>query len=415
MKSKAILVSIIAIFAIVLTLNVVFASIVDITDVKINGVGASTSAPVIAGEVSDSVPVEVQFVANEDLSKVRVKVSIDGYKEDIEETTPYFHIINGSKYVKRFTIRFPSSMDLDDLSERASLNVEISAKGENSVEEDYEIEFQRQLYSLQILSIDAPDRVIPGSVIAIDVVVQNNGNERLDNTYVKASIPELGIERKVYTGDLEVSYPEESSNDDISDTSDRRIYLTIPANAISGTYNIEVEAYNYDTSVIAKQKIIVSSVESGILPSTTSKTLSIGEETTFDVVLVNPNDRLVVYRLTPDQSKGLIVEAEEPVVALSADSSKTVKVRVKATSSADEGSHIVVVNVDSETGPAKQVSFNVNVEKKATTADSISTLTPVFILTIVLVVIFVVLLIVLIVLLTKKPSETEEFGETSYY
>jgi preprotein translocase subunit SecG len=36
-------------------------------------------------------------------------------------------------------------------------------------------------------------------------------------------------------------------------------------------------------------------------------------------------------------------------------------------------------------------------------------------LTVILAVIFVVLLIVLIALLAKKPAETEELGETSYY
>jgi preprotein translocase subunit SecG len=40
---------------------------------------------------------------------------------------------------------------------------------------------------------------------------------------------------------------------------------------------------------------------------------------------------------------------------------------------------------------------------------------PVVIWTVVLVIVFVVLLIILIVLLTKRPTETEEFGETSYY
>jgi uncharacterized membrane protein len=267
---------------------------------------------------------------------------------------------------------------------------------------------------LYVLSIDAPDTVAPGNTVAIDVVLQNNGNERLDNTYVKVSIPELGVERKVFFGDLEVSYPEEESNDDIADTVNKKLYLTIPRNAVPGTYNLNVEAYNYDTSVTAKKKIAVSNVETGVLPSQTSKTIAIGEEATFNVVLINPNDRMVVYTLTPEEAKGLIVEVEEPVVSVSADSSRTVKVKVRATSSAEEGSHLVVVSVDSETGLVKQVSFNVNVEKKST-ATTVSTANPVFILTIVLVVIFVVLLIVLIVLLSKKPSENEEFGETSYY
>ena len=50
-----------------------------------------------------------------------------------------------------------------------------------------------------------------------------------------------------------------------------------------------------------------------------------------------------------------------------------------------------------------------------TSTGSSVTANGVLILTVVLVIIFVVLLIVLIVLLTRRPAETEEFGETSYY
>ena len=61
MKNKAILVSFIAFLAMALILNTVLASdIVTITSVKVNGVVASTSSPAIAGEVSDTVPVEVE-------------------------------------------------------------------------------------------------------------------------------------------------------------------------------------------------------------------------------------------------------------------------------------------------------------------------------------------------------------------
>ena len=140
----------------------------------------------------------------------------------------------------------------------------------------------------------------------------------------------------------------------------------------------------------------------------TSKSISVGQETIYSVVIVNPSDRMVVYTITPEESKGLIVDVAEPIVTVPADSSRTVKIRVKATESADEGTHLIVVNVNSESGLVKQVSLTANVEDTGRTDT-------VFVLTVILAIIFVVLLIVLIVLLTKKPAETEEFGETSYY
>ena len=421
MKNKAFIVSFIALFAIALALNTVIASgsdMVTITSVKINGVYASETSPAIAGEVADTVPVEVEFVANADVTDVRVKASIEGYKDDITASTPRFHIVNGSKYVKRFSLQLPSSMDLDSLTEAAQLAVEVSAKGEDTVDASYAVELQKGLYSLNILSVDAPQKVTAGDTVAFDVVLENNGNDRLDNTYVKVSIPELGVERNIYFGDLapKVDNSYEDSYENIRDTNNKILYLTIPRSAVAGNYNVVVEAYNYDTSTTVKERLVVEAVGSysGVIPSVTSKTIAVGEEATFNVVLVNPNDRMAIYSLVPDQSPGLIVNIEEPVVTVAADSSKTVKVNVKATSSAEEGTHQVVVSVNTESGLERKVSFTVNVEKTSNqvTGTGINT---VLILTVILVIVFLVLLVILIVLLTKKPTETEEFGETSYY
>jgi hypothetical protein len=324
MKNKAILVSIIALFAIVLTLNAVIASEVDVSinDVVVNDVSLMESTTA-AGFVSDNVPVEVEFTSNEDLEDVRVKVYIEGYKSEISESTYRFNTFNGSTYLKRFSLELPSSMDLDDNPEDLTLLVRISAKGQESFEQEYSIRMQRETYTLSFLSIDADEKVAAGSVLALDIVIKNNGNDRLDDTYVKASIPELGISQRVYFGDIESDV--DSDYDHIRDSINKRVYLSIPADAVSGIYNIEIGAYNYDVIVTANKKVMIDGVAA--------------EDT---------------------EDNG----------------------DVKDVGAADE------------------------------TADANNT---VLILTVILAIIFVVLLIVLIVLLAKKPAETEEFGETSYY
>jgi uncharacterized membrane protein len=420
MKNKAILVSFIALFAMILTINAVLASddFVDVNWVQVNGVLLQLNpSGTYVGQVSDTLPIEIHFKSMTNVTEpVKVKVYIEGFKDDIEQSvtlrTPLEEGVDG--YVARLYLKLPSTMDLDELSEDVTLNVRVSAQGEDSVEKSYTIRVSKDLYSLNILSIESPDTATAGSVVPLSVVLENNGNQRLDNVYVKASIPELGIERKVYFGDLDSTVDE--SYEEIRDATERNVYLTIPRNAVPGTYNIEIEAYNYDTSTSTSNKIVISGLSSGVLPGSTSKTIGIGKEATFDVTLVNPNDRMVVYSIIPEVSPGLIVTVEEPIVSVAADSSKTVKVNVKATDSAEEGTHLVTVNVNTESGLAKQVAFSVNVEKTKTTP---GTTTPVasgvLILTVILVIIFVVLLIVLIVLLTRKPTETEEFGEASYY
>ncbi|MEM0465330.1 MAG: hypothetical protein QXW97_01360 [Candidatus Pacearchaeota archaeon] len=422
MRNKAILVSFIALFAMTLTLAVVSATdFVTVTQVRANDVVLQEGAHIYIGQVSDVVPIEVQFASNANVNEyVKVKVYIEGFKEDIEKSiilrTPLEAGVEG--YVARLSIKLPSTMDIEDLKKDIILNVRISAQGQDSVEKQYTIRMQRDLYSLNILSIEAPDKVIAGSVVPFTIVVQNNGNERLNNVYVKASIPELGIVRNVYFGDLAPT--EETDYESIRDTTERNVYLTIPRNAAPGTYNVQIEAYNYDTSTIATKKIVIGSIESGAIPTSYSQSIAIGEEASFDIVLVNPSDKLVVYSVTPEKTTGLTITVDQPIVAVPAEQSKTVNVKVKATSSAQEGTNLVTVNINSETGLVKQVPLTVNV-KKTTTSENGGTTTPitasngVLILTVILVIIFVVLLIVLIVLLTRKPAETEEFGETSYY
>ena len=410
------LVSFVAVFAILVAMSTVSAyeDFVTIDEVEVNDVTIEDGI-LFSGDVDEVLPVRVHFTANTDASDVRVRVYIEGYRDEISVSSSRFHVINGTSYVKKFSIKLPSTFDLDDLSEDVNLVVRISAKGEDSVEISESILVQRNSYSLEILSVDTPQRIVAGSILPVDFVVENNGNERLDNVYVRASIPELGIERSVYVRDLE-RIPEEDLNS-IRDTESRRIYLDIPRDAALGNYALEVEAYNYDTNTKVRKNIMIEDVKTEIVPVTTGKTVAVGSETTFDIVLINPSERSVVYTITPSEvSKGLVVEIEEPVVVVPRDSSKTVKVRVRATDSASEGTYIVGVNVNSESGLVKQVKFSVNVNDDSRITTPIGrNVSAITVITVILVIIFVVLLIVLIVLLTKKSEEPEEFGETSYY
>jgi len=330
MKNKAILVSIVALFAIVLTLNAVSASEVNVTieDVTFNDISLMYTSFIdtaAAGFVSNTVPVEVAFTSNEPLEDVKVKVYIEGYKDDIIESTSRFNTFADKTYPIKFSLDLPSSMDLDNNPEEITLFVRISAKGYEALEQEFKISVQRDTYALEFLSIDADEKVAAGSVLALDIVLKNNGYDRLDDTYVRASIPELGISQRVYFGDI--ASKSDDDYDFIRDSLNKRIYLAIPADAVSGVYNIEVEAYNYDATVTANKKVMVSGVTK--------------EETTTE---------------DKDETK--------PV------------------------------------SPAEKITGANNT---------------VLILTVILAIIFVVLLVVLIVLLAKKPAETEEFGETSYY
>jgi uncharacterized membrane protein len=412
MKHAKIL-SFVAIFVVVLALTAVVpvaAQFVNVTGVTVDGV-ENAGSKVVAGQVSEKVPVLVEFVANEDAEDVEVRIEIDGLPgPDVSERVDLGHVLAGRTYVARFTLPLPEASDIRDLTEDLSLDVEISAHAQDDVRESYDLTLQRELYSLEVLSVEVDERVLAGDRLALEVVVENNGHERLDNVYVKASIPELGVSRTVYVEDLDSV--DEEDHDSLDTSRSRRLYLTVPRAALPGIYTLEVKAYTHDSdyaSTTVERQVVVDGAETGVVPTTTARTVEVGEETTFNVVLLNPHGRMVVYSLTPEQTSGLIVDVAEPVVAVPADSSVTVKVRVKATESVAEGTHLVTVHATSESGLEKQVNLTLHVEDAKTATNTVA------ILTVVLAIIFVVLLVILIVLLTKRPVEAEEFGETNYY
>ena len=418
MKSKtrkAVLGFLLMSFVIVFALNTVIAQFVDVTEVEVDGLTAipNDTGQTISVTASETIPVLVKFKALKNASDVKVKVYIEGFKNEVSDETSRFHVIKDNTYIKRFSLTVPSTLDFDELTEELRLLVRVSARGQDSDEVFVPLEIQRELHSLNLLSVDLTNVVVLGDKVTVDVVIENNGNERLNNVYVKASIPSLGISRIVYAGDL--ASEQDVSDDDINDAVNKVVYLTIPKNTVPGNYELEVEAYNYDASSKATTRVVIEDVKTGVLSSTSSRTIAPGQETTFDLVLVNPSNQIVVYTIIPEESKGVLVDVTEPVVVVSTESSKTVKVRVKATENAEEGTYIVTVNANTETGMSKQVKFSVNVQKlsKITGAVTDTTTNTTVILTVVLVVIFVVLLIILIVLLSRKP-ETEE-AETSYY
>lgn len=422
--NKAILVSIIAVIAL-LTLTLVSADTGDLTNdwyVQVDGTPVDTYTT-IGIEAGETIPIKVVFTALECAEDVTVEAEINGYRADINDKTDRFEVLQGSRYTKRLTLSLPKDTKL---AEDYTLTITISNKDMKD-DLEYTLRMQRESYRLDILDVEIPIEAQSGSVVAVDVVLKNYGMRTLEDIFAKVSIPQLGVTKKVYFGDVdpidecEDSGIEEICEDDDycrfyfkdcdkEDAAERRVYITIPTSASSGVYEVEIEAYNLDSATVIKRSITISGKEdsTSVLTGSSSKTLDVGEEVTYDVVIVNSGTDMRVYTLTPEESKGLIVDVD-PVITVPAGSSRTVRVRAKATESAEEGTHLIKINVESEGELVKQTTLSANVEKGRVQAAN-----SVVVLTIVLVIVFIVLLIILIVLLTKRPSQMET-EETSYY
>lgn len=408
MEYRKILVSLVALFAIA----AVFAASASATDlgsfsrIEVNGVEADNNAVDIADFSGNTVPVRINFESGDYHQDVRVKAWISGDKE-LSVSSERFDVIAGKVYSRLLAVPLPTN--LDELNESYQLKILVESRDGSELEDTIQLTVQRESYKVEILDVSMDSQISSGANLAIDIVIKNRGRQFADDTFVKATIPALGVERTVYFGDLA---PIDQGEDDTSrgseeDAASGRLNLKIPSSAPAGVYLVQVEAYNSDSATTTSKKVAIvgASQDSLVVSNVNSKTIAVGEKGTYSLTLVNSGDNVRLYQLVFQTASGLTVSADETVVAVPAGSSKTISLTASA---AKAGKYGFAVDVNSNGELVKKESYLADVQGNSFSGNAT------IILTVVLAIVFVVLLVVLIVLLTRKPQKTEEFGE-SYY
>ena len=256
--------------------------------------------------------------------------------------------------------------------------------------------------------------------------MKNVGYNNLDDVFVTVSVPALGLRQSSYFGDIvalecdeddsdvenygvDVEGPNKDRrcNEDDEDTIVGRLYLEVPFGVQAGAYDVEVVVENDDaTSEMTRQITIVNDFTDEVIVGSTRKSVAVGQEAEFNLLIVNPTDKVKVYTVMSESSGGLSSSVETTAVAVPAGSSANVRV---VASAQEAGEYQFNARVLSGNTVVESVPLAVSVtEGKSSVTD------PVVILTVILAIVFIVLLIVLIVLIAKKPEKSEEFGE-SYY
>ncbi len=364
-----------------------------------NDVELDSDDTTMAAVTGENVPVRVKFVGGEDMKDVKIKVEMEGYRDDIEASTSRFNVVEGSTYSRLLSLHLPR--DIDDTTKEFSLYVSV-VSADHKNEQKYTVKLQRDSYEFEVLSVDHASPVSAGESFPVSVVLKNTGFERMDDTYLLISVPELGVSTKGYVGDL---IPTEDCEDDCEDEEDsmqKTVYLQVPENTQSGSYEMEITVYNKESATkVTKLLNVGLSGSTQVIATTKNQDINAGETKTYDLLVINSGDNLEVFNVKTVAGTGLVVSAPS-VITVGPDSSETIPVTVTADNNADIGTYTFSVDVNGE-----QVLLGANVK-----GTSVST--SVVALTVILVIIFVVLLVVLIVLLTRKDKQAEEV-ETSYY
>ncbi len=377
-----------------------------ITSVQVHEVEALNGAEEVAAFAGETLPVRIIFEATENATDVRVKAWIAGDRE-YSVSSDRFDVDDGKTYSRLVNVKIP--FDLDPTED---LRLQITVESKNDGEADsafVSLGAQRESYIVEVLDVDMNSNVKAGETLALDVVLKNRGRQEAEDTFVRASIPALGLSDKGYFGDLT---PEDEDDPEKFDSAERRLLLRIPSNAPAGVYTVEVEAYNGDSITTLTRKVAVDAAGQGsmIVSPTSSKTIAVGETGRYTLTVVNSGDRIAVYELVVSNDEGLNVEVSEPVFAVPAGMSKTVEFQVMA-DKANDYRFSVDVHSDGQLVTSKQYSVKVEGTRTGTVVRGTNATV---LLTVILAIVFVVLLVVLIVLLTRKPQKSEEFGE-SYY
>ncbi|MEA3248695.1 MAG: hypothetical protein U9Q73_03255 [Nanoarchaeota archaeon] len=386
-------------FIAVITLMIVglaSANLATNIDTEFNGV-ILCSGITMAGDVQGVVPVRVTFNAIDTMDDVKVKVYMEGHRDDVSASTNRFDIEDGTTYTKLLKLKLPS--DAEYLSEEYTLYVEIVSKNDRT-EEEYTISIQRESYTFEVLSVDYSTKVSAGDIFPVSVVVKNNGYNRMDDNYVIVSIPALGISTRGYMGDL-IPTEDYEGYDDEEDSAYKTVYLTIPDTAQADVYEMKIDVYNDDSETSVTRLISIEDSAYMILAAVKNKDLNAGETVTYDLIIVNSADDVKFFNI--NTVSGNVLDVSVPsVVTVGPDTSKTISVTVSTANNAAVGTYTFSVDVNGE-----QTVLSANVVGTNTSTSAIA-------LTVILVIIFVVLLAVLVVLLTRKEKITEEV-ETSYY
>lgn len=415
------LVSFVTVIAVLACMSlVVAANSLDVDVYKVEIDRADVSGNNVALVSGNTIDLDLFFVAGEDAEEVEISAWIQGYRSDGAEQS-FADLIDGKDYHSTLSLAVPS--DLDNVDEEHTISVRIETDS-GSWEEEFQVNIQRESYKVDLLFVEVDQNVKAGQSVPVDVVIKNLGRHELDDVVVSVSVPELGISKNAYFGDLtptDNSCDKEDFSDDdeylacllgddndAEDTYEKRIYLNIPEDTATGTYELKVEAYNSDEKDMKTISLSVQGKEdkSKLVVAVTSKEVAVGNTVTYDVMIVNSGSNIGVYQIVAETAEGVLVTVDSPVVTVAAGSSQVVKVSVKGVK---EGTYSFGVNVIAEDGSSERAGMTALV-----TEGKVSLTGNVAVLTIILAIVFVVLLVVLIVLLTRKPQQSEELEE-SYY
>lgn len=374
---------------------------IEINDVEVTDID---TLQVLNGE---EVEVQVRFTALESFDDARLRITIDGYEHGvIDDSTPIFSVEEGKTYVKTLSVNLPADMDTqEDYVLRIFGANDLS--GITYKEIDLYIDTQRHRVDILDLVMTPSSGVEPGQNVIANVRLKNRGQQEQDSVKVTVTIPELGATASSYVSNL---------GDNEVVTSDDML-LFIPESAQAGQYQARVtlaynDGYTETASLFAFNVLAPRTVpERNLLVSFRDNlNLEAGEETSFEVVIANPNTDSKPISLSSLDNTWADVEISPTLSMVQGGSSATYTVTVTP-KDAIEGERVLTLFVKEGSETVSEVSINTYVEP----ADGINWVNVVLAI---LLIVFIIVLLALIVTIARRRNDSyreEEVSSTEEY
>jgi hypothetical protein len=324
-----------------------------------------------------------------------------------EDVSDIFDLYRNNQYVRTMYLPMPSTMDAFKIY---TMHVEIEGDDLSGlISADIPFDVQRVSNALDIKSLDIKSSCeVACNSITVDAVIKNVGAHDLEDIYVKATIKELGISGTEF---IDVLVPYRTHDD--STTEEVSVVIQLPSNVKSGTYTLEVTAYNDDAETTVTQQFTISGASTptgtvDVTPQTTRQDIAQGQSGAYTLIVTNNGASTQTFSVEATGLEGWATSQITPsAFSLAPGDSQLVTVYVTAKDDAITAEHLFSVKVKYG-NDAKSFNFVSNITSDKAALDLKS------ILMIVGIVLAVAIIILLIVLLAQK-TRTSEKPEESYY
>jgi hypothetical protein len=289
----------------------------------------------------ETLTIELRFTALENFDDARLKAEIDGYEHStILDTTEIFSVIEGKTYVKTIQINLPDDM-------RSEKDYKLRIYGGNDLSgftyKDYTVYVDTQRHRVDVIDMvmTPSSGVEPGQNIIANARIQNRGQKSQDSVKVDLTIPELNI--------VESSYVSNLNSQSVVTSED--MLLFVPESAQAGQYEAFV-VLTYDNGYTQSQEEFTLNVlsprtveDKNLLVSYKENIeLTADKESTFQIVVANPNDESKPISLVAVEDTWADVEITPSLSMIQSGDSKefTVKITPKSAIEGEKSLGIVV-------------------------------------------------------------------------